>query len=326
MKTNYFISTIFLMIILLSLLLTYHFFQQTLYFDEPVISSQHHDETKLHFVLIVQELDSHYLQTLYKGAEAASEKHNATIEYWGTKQTNIEDHIKLLEMAIASKVDGILTQGLSHEFEAVIDKATEKGIPVILVDSDYEDNHHIPYVGTNNYQAGYDIGLLVLEEATGPTKVGIITGSLLANNLNERIQGFQDAIAMDSRVEVVSTKSSNLNKIQGTEQTFQMLKQHPDLSVIFGTSAVDSIGISDGIEKANHSSSILVYAFDDLDETISLIRKGKIHATLKQEPYDMGYTGVQLLISLLKKKDINKNFYTTTTILKKEDVDHASQN
>ncbi|SDY02973.1 ribose transport system substrate-binding protein [Evansella caseinilytica] len=321
MKQNYVILTVFILGICLSLMFTFHFFLRTLDIEAPTAAGENLPEADYHFVLIVQEAESKYLLELFEGAQDAARERGATIEYWGTKQTNIEDHIKLIEMAIAAKVDGILTQGLSNEFEAVINKALVKQIPVIMVDSDLDDNDDLPYVGTDNYHAGYELGSAVLTETEGETKIGIVTGSILANNLNKRIQGFLEAISEDDRMEVVSIESSNLSKIQGAEKTYQMLKNHPDISIFFGTSALDSLGISEGIKKMNAARQIRVYAFDDLEETVALLKAGEIHAIMKQEPYEMGYTGVHSLIALIQGNDIMKDFYTPAAIIKKEDVE-----
>jgi ribose transport system substrate-binding protein len=322
MKQNSSILALFITILCISVILTFYFFKETIHIELPVNDHHVSGQTDKHFVLIIQELENPYLQELYAGAKAAAEENDVTIEYWGTAQTNVDDHIKLIEMAIASKVDGILTQGLTEEFKPVIKKAIERGIPVILVDSDLEDHDDRTYVGTDNYQAGYEMGLTVLDETSGKTEVGILNGNLININLEERVQGFLDAISTDNRMEVVAIESSNMSKIQGAEKAYQMLKSHPDISILFGTSALDSFGIVEGIKKAKPSSDVWVYAFDVLEETVELIKTGEIHTALKQEPYQMGYTGVHLLIDVIQGKEIEKNIYTPISIITKEDVEH----
>lgn len=322
MKQNYFILGLFMTVFCISLILTFYFFKETIHIETPVNNNDVAGQNDKHFVLIIQELENPYLQDLYAGAKEAARENDAMIEYWGTKQTNVDDLIKLIEMAIASKVDGILTQGLTQEFEPVINKAIDRGIPVIFVDSNLENNDDRTYVGTDNYQAGYEMGLTVLNETTGKTKVGILNGNLININLEERVQGFLDAISTDNRMEVVAIESSNMSKIQGAEKTYQMLKSYPDISILFGTSALDSFGIVEGIKKAKPTSKIRVYSFDVLEETFDLLKTGEIQAALKQEPYQMGYTGVNLLIDLIQGKEIEKNIYTPISILTKEDVEN----
>ena len=97
-----------------------------------------------------------------------------------------------------------------------------------------------------------------------------------------------------------------------------MLGKYPEITALFGTSALDGIGISQAIDKINPISPILVYAFDDLEETLELIKKDKIQATVKQNQYEMGYQGVSLLYEAVTGGRIQPTYYTTTNILRKK--------
>ncbi|WP_088102109.1 sugar-binding protein [Halalkalibacter urbisdiaboli] len=298
----------------------YHYFVKALQYDVTIDHYSTDVKEGQHFVLIVEEKDNPYFTELLKGALDAARPHNITVEYIGPKQTNIEEHIKLIEKAIAAKVDGILTQGLSdEEFAPIIDKAISKGIPLITVDTDVKNSKRLAYVGTNNYQAGYKVGQAVLSETKGPIQVGIVSGSLVANQHKSRVKGFLDAVEHAVRVEVVAIETSNLSKIQGAEKTFQMLRTNPEINVLYGTSALDGVGISDAIEKINPAEPIIVYAFDDLEETIDYMNKGVIHSILRQQPYDMGYKGVNLLIDILDGKEVEPLNYTDTEFIRKDD-------
>ncbi|MFK4997425.1 substrate-binding domain-containing protein [Bacillus sp. N9] len=97
----------------------------------------------------------------------------------------------MIEMAVAAKVDGILTQGLTNrEFKPAIDRAVNQGIPVITFDTDLEDSKRLSYIGTDNYEAGYKVGEALIQDTKGQANVGIITGLLYSNNLVLRVQGF----------------------------------------------------------------------------------------------------------------------------------------
>lgn len=62
------------------------------------------------------------------------------LEYVGPKQANIDVHLKTIEMAAVSKVDGIMTQGLDDQFTPLINRVIEQGIPVVTVDTDTENS------------------------------------------------------------------------------------------------------------------------------------------------------------------------------------------
>lgn len=219
-----------------------------------------------HFVLIGQEIDNPYFQTIFEGAQAAANEKN-------------------------------------------------------IYDTDLDESKRLAYIGTNNYEAGYEMGMELIKDTDGQAHVGIITGFLYSNNLVLRVQGFLDAIEEAPNVKVVAIESSNISSSQAADKAHQMLRKYPEITVFFGTSALDGLGISQAINKINPASPILVYAFDDLEETLELIKNDKIQATVQQNQYEMGYKGVVLLYDAINGVQIPSTFYTPTKILRKNDLE-----
>jgi ribose transport system substrate-binding protein len=274
-----------------------------------------------HLALIPQEIDNDYWRLVQKGAREAERKHEVTLEYTGPNQTDIEEHIQYIEMAIASKVDGILTQGLNEaEFTPVINEAIEKGIPVITVDTDAPDSERITYIGTDNYHAGYLAGQALIEDTNGEAVVGIITGSLDASHMQLRVEGFTDAVENEPGIDIVAVEPSNITRIQAEERASKIIEEHPDITAFFGTSALDGIGIVEAVERAGLMDDMYMIGFDTLPETIELIKEGKIDATVVQEPYEIGFLAVEKMVDVMNGGDVDRYYYTDTRVIGREDV------
>ena len=80
------------------------------------------------------------------------------MEVWGSYGKNQEDFLKKVEIAIHSKVDGIIVQGLDTEkFKNLTKvKAAFYGIPIITVANDVPmaESLRRTYVGSDQYLAG----------------------------------------------------------------------------------------------------------------------------------------------------------------------------
>lgn len=287
--------------------------------DDPVPRATVLPAPRFHIVLIAQERGNPYWQKVQAGAEAAARERNAFIEVRGPVQTDIEEHVKLLDMAIASRVDGIITQALTEKaFAPVINKAREKGIPVITIDTDAPATKRLAYVGSDNYRAGVQAGQALIRATGGKATVGVITGSFEAENMIQRLKGFRDAVKHAPGIRVVAVESSNISRIYAAERAERMLKDHPDLTALVGTSALDGLGIAEVLEKRGLAGRVTVIAFDDLAETLAYIEKGVITATVVQAPYAMGYRSVHLLVDALEGKPVPPLTYTDTYILTRD--------
>lgn len=279
-----------------------------------------------HFVLVPEELDNEYWKLVEKGAREAAKKYNVQLEYAGPKQANIEDHVKTIEMMAASKVDGIMTQGLSDEqFTPLIDRIVAKGIPVITVDTDASNSKRLAYIGTDNYYSGFLAGKELIADTKGKANVAIITGSFYANHMQQRVKGFEDAVKAEKGIHIVTIEESEISRVKAAEKANQILQDHPEVNAFFGTSALDGIEIAHVVEKYNMQNKIYIIGFDTLPETLDYIRKGTIKATVVQEPFQMGYEAVEMMIDLIKGKKVPPIVHTNTRIMRKIDLPVSNQ-
>ncbi|WP_245680580.1 sugar-binding protein [Bacillus marinisedimentorum] len=300
--------------------LSIYFFMKAFYFDRDV-KADAVPEPEYHFVLIPEEMNNDYWRLVEQGARDAAEKYGVSVEYTGPQQADLEEHIESLEMAAAAKVDGILTQGLKkEEFTPLINKITAKGIPVVTVDTDAPGSNRAAYVGTDNYYSGYLAGQELIEDTGGHAKVAIITGRLDASHQKLRVQGFKDAVAKAPGIEVVAVEESNITRIQAAEKTYKILKEHPEVTAFFGTSALDGIGIASVVKSMDRKGDLYILAFDTLPETLQLIREGIINGTVVQRPYEMGYMSVKIMLDLLEGKTVEEQNFTETKVLNKENL------
>ncbi len=274
-----------------------------------------------HIVLVPEELDNDYWRLIERGAKKAAEESDVLLEYQGPKQANLEEHIKLIEMAAASKVDGIMMQGLSEELSTpLINKIMDKGIPIITVDTDAPQSSRVAYIGTDNYYSGFLAGKALIEGTGGRAKVGIITGSFSAANQKLRVQGFKDAVEYTKGIQIIAIEESNITRVEAADKSFKILKEHPEINAFFGTSALDGMGIVKAVEQLGLLNQMYIIGFDALPETITYLDKGVIDATVVQEPYEMGYKAVKMMVQQLDGKEIPKVNLTKTKVIHKEDL------
>jgi len=261
--------------------------------------SEKKDQLRIAFV---SPLVGHpYWVTVAEGVENASEELGISSRESGpVGDVNIDTQIRDIETAIASKVDGILTMALNPEaFTPVINRAVAAGIPVVLIDTDAPNSNRNVYAGTSNWDAGFAAGEAMVKATSGNAKIGIITGAIDADNLNQRIDGFKKAISSATGMAVVDIQDSNSNMLIQTEKAQSMLQANPDLDAFFGTDATSAIAIAKIVEEKGLAGKVKIVGFDDLDETIDYIKSGTVYATTVQRNYMMGYMGIEILNDII---------------------------
>lgn len=276
-----------------------------------------------YFALITEEMDHEYWHLVEEGVKEAEKKYDVHVEYIGTRRSNHDEQVELMDMAIAGKVDGIIVQAVRDEmFTPVINKAVEKEIPVVTIDTDAPDSMRSTYVGTDNYQAGEIAGRAMIQDTGGNAIVGIITNSLTSTHQQLRVQGFMDVIEEEEGMEVVAVEASNNTRIEAERKADLILSEYENVNAFYGTSALDGIGISASVEASNRREEIYILAFDTLNETLALLEQGKVDGIISQQPYQMGFQSVELMLNVLHGEPVEEMNNTYTDVIRQVDVEH----
>ncbi|WP_010493522.1 substrate-binding domain-containing protein [Paenibacillus elgii] len=280
----------------------------------PLESGPPDGDSPRHIVLIPQELDNPYWRSIEQGAREAAREYGMELDYTGPFRINPAEQSRLLEKAIAAKADAILLQGIGDpQYRGLIDKAADRGIPVIAVDTDEPESRRLAYVGTDNKEAGKRMGELVAQASGGSGTIGVLIGSE-APNQRLRLEGFRSVISRYPKLEIAEVRSSNISRLQAAEQAAAMLSAQPQTGYLVGFSALDGPGMLEAAGRVR-PQGLRIFAFDDLPETTEGIRQCKLAATIVQQPRQMGFDAVALLHDYFQEKTPQPQHYTATSVL-----------
>jgi ribose transport system substrate-binding protein len=240
-----------------------------------------------------------YWKNSLKGFEDAAQLLNVSVEYHGATQYDVHEVITVLEQVIAKKPAGIAITAMDPEaLNITINKAVEAGIPVVTFDSGAPKSNALSFLGTNNYNAGVTAAHKMAELLGNKGKVAVIS---LPNQLNhqQRYSGFKETLQSEYKdIKVVAVQDGKGDQIKSQMATYELLKDHPDLSWIFVTEANGGIGVGNAINELNMLSKVKIISFDTDKGTLDMVREGVISATLAQGTWNMGYWSLHYLFHI----------------------------
>jgi ribose transport system substrate-binding protein len=113
---------------------------------------------------------------------------------------------------------------------------------------------------------------------------------------------------------------SNISRIQAAQAAEQLLRQHPGINVMVGTSALDAVGILQAVKTLGVQERVRIFGFDDLEETKQAIARGEIVATVIQKPDEMGREAVRQLHAYFEGVPLEMNHFTPYEVLDRSNV------
>ncbi|MCI7704742.1 MAG: sugar ABC transporter substrate-binding protein [Clostridiales bacterium] len=213
-------------------------------------------------------------------------------------ETGVATQVTQIEDLITADVDALVINPMdANAVIPALEKAKEKGIPVVLVDSSIEAGHedlYVTYIGTDNYAAAKQ-GAEVLSEALGGTGKAILVRGANGNSVgNARADGFKAGLA--EGIELVGEQPGDWSNDVAKQVTENMLQANPDVVGIMSCSDVMVDGILQAIDDAD-LSGIKIMSFDG--DSIELIQQGLVLGTMAQFPAEMGKLAVDTLVQVL---------------------------
>lgn len=152
-------------------------------------------------VMVIPKGTTHeHWKAVHAGAaKAAEELGDLEIVWQGpTKEDDRADQIKLVQSAVAAKVDGMILAPLdARALVEPVEQAIAKGIPVVVFDSALESKKVSAYVATNNYDGGVLAARRLGEKLGGKGRIILLRYNVGSASTDEREKGFSDTIAKD---------------------------------------------------------------------------------------------------------------------------------
>ncbi len=289
-----------------------------------------------------------FWEAVKSGAEDGGNELNYTINYQATaNDTMLNDQIKMVEEAVDSGVKAIIIAPNDVDgLNVSLDNAVAKGIPVITIDSDVSYDGRLSYIGSDNVSAGAVAAREVKVQLPEGGNIAIIGHVEKSQTATERIKGFKEELELekmqkevqidagdgtqksaqitDDKYHIVAVKYCDNDLETAKLQTAAILKENPDVKLIYGTNENSTTGICDAIAEAGKTGKIKVIGFNASDKEVAYIEDGTLSGTIVQNPYNMGYLGVKYADSAIKEDTdlLLPELITSVTLVTKDNLNN----
>ncbi|MGA8658191.1 MAG: ABC transporter substrate-binding protein [Chthoniobacterales bacterium] len=258
-------------------------------------------------VFIPKSTSATFYLFLVKGAKDRAKELGYTIDYQGpASESEVASQVDLVRNIARSKPVGILLAALdSKGLIPPVEDADKAGVPVVMVDSGIDSDVPRASITTNNYEGGYKSGLQMaklLGEKGLVANLGIQAGSVSS----QRSLGFNDAIAKFPNMKVLPIQWTNADAAASMNIASDQLNGNPNIAGFFSACAPTAVGVCQAIKAKGLEKKVRVVTFDPSPEILPLFESGVIDCIIAQDPYQMGYQGVDYIDKALKKAPIEK--------------------
>ncbi len=179
----------------------------------------------------------------------------------------------------------------------------DKGVKVVTLDGDvnrekYRDAR-FGYVGTDNLIGGRELGRAAKALAPDGANFAFFVGSIAAANAVERMQGFVDGSG-ETFTEVARMDDGG-NREKAQSNVKDTLDNNPQTDMLVGIWAYNTPQAVKVVNARDVRDKVKVVCFDAAEDSITAMGKGDVDVMVAQNPYQIGYEGVRLMLGMVEE-------------------------
>ena len=200
------------------------------------------------------------------------------------RDTDFARQIQIVDAMINRRVDAIVLGPTEKTaLVRVVERAMADGIPVTIIDSGIETDNYVSYIATDNTAAGH-----------------MAADTLGSASTDEREDAFKESVAQKyQRIEIVAEQYCMSDRSRALAVAEDILTAHPDLDGMFASGEAAAIGAARAIRTRGLAGRVKMVGFDASPTLQDELKNGVIDALVVQDPFRIGYLGVETTMQKL---------------------------
>ncbi len=230
-----------------------------------------------------------------------------------------------------SQINYFIDQGVSllivspnqvNAISPALERAQQKGIPVILVDRKTQSNNYTAFIGCDNYLLGKLVGDYIAQRLNGKGRIVEIRGLEDSSPAIDRHRGFVDALNAYPDLQIVASESGDWKEQSGSEVMKRVLSKTQDFDYVFAQNDRMAYGAYKVACEHGLQDKCRFVGVDGLagkDGGLELVRQGVLEASMLYPT--KGDEVIALAMKILRHEPFARDNYLPTSIVTRNNAE-----
>jgi ribose transport system substrate-binding protein len=282
-------------------------------------------DRKFTLVMIPKATQATFWNQVRSGAERAADEFDVELTWKGPARENDRaEQKKVLQQFTNEGVDGILLAPLDRmALAGDVKTVMDKGIPVLIFDSGLDGEagkDFISYVATDNLEAGKLGGKHVMELIGEGGKAVLFRHMEGQESTTNREEGALSEFKAGKADILSDSRYSGETSIEAQNTALNMIDVIREAQGIFASNQTSAEGLLLALRQQNLTGKVKFVGFDSSPLLIDGLKNGHIDALVVQDPVNMGYTAVKMMVQHLKGEKIEPLVRTETHLVTRDNM------
>lgn len=249
---------------------------------------------------------------LFAKKELAS--NNTVVDFYPIEDISNKKYMDAVQKCIDEKYDGIALVGYFEELAQLVDKAVDKGIPVVTFNSEYEaKSKRMTFVGQNAYQSGVVSAEALIKKLNGKGRILVVTSDFSISNHELRRSGFTKTIEANKNLSIVDVLEVHDNNDEAYKKVKAYMEKDSNIDGIFLVAGGQN-GTAKVVEEMGRAGRTKIVLYDFMRDILEYIQKGVVTCAIGQDPFRQGHDPVIYLYNYIVKRQTPPSDHMWTRI------------
>jgi ribose transport system substrate-binding protein len=286
---------------------------------------------KLSIAVIPKGTTHEFWKSIHAGAlKAAGElsRDGRTVEIiWKgpLREDDREQQVQVVESFTSQGVDGIVLAPLdATALVRPVEEARRLKIPTVIFDSGLASKEIVSYVSTDNFKGGELAAERLGSLMGGKGKALLLRYQEGSASTEEREKGFETKLkSAHPGVQLVSSDQyAGPTRDTAKRASENILNRFgAQVQGIFTPNESSSMGMLLALQDEGRAGKLPFVGFDASPAFVEAMRKGQMHGTVLQNPYNMGYLAVKTMVEHLEGKQVPSVVDTGVALVTPDNLD-----
>lgn len=283
------------------------------------------NDSKEYVAVIAKAVNSDFWHNVNNGVLSAATEHNVEVTFEGPEnEEDYDSQNALIESAVKRGAKAIVISAIDYNNSVeAVNAAVKKGVKVVAIDSDVNSEAVSLFIGTDNFVAGNEAGKAATDGFAPESQIviGLVNYYANTDNGNLREKGFREYIGRISNAYIAAVVTAESNEESATSAAERLLRENPDINVIVGFNEWMTLGVGNAVKNLGASERVRSVGFDSNLKSVSMLETGEMDALIVQNPFAIGYLGVEKATALISGEGLpNGDIFTDVTTVTKENL------
>lgn len=255
------------------------------------------------------------------GVQKAADEHGIELHITDA-QDDPAIQMKDIENLITKNPDAIIIDTCdSDAIVASVEACNEAGIPVFTMDRESNGGDVVAHIGYDAVKSGKIAGQFLVDTLEGKGNIVEIQGIMGTNVAKNRSEGFNSVMKENPDMKIVATQVANFDRATAMSVMENILQANSKIDGLYCANDEMLLGALEAIEAAGRLDEITMIGCDAIDETLEVIKNGKVEATIAEPPFFLGKAILNTAFDYLQGKDVEETVILDNELVTKDNVD-----